>query len=79
MNRERELAKAFVDLADTYAPQFDPLYLFTGLVRGCQALLTVDAAAAMIADARGTSKTMAATDEEAAFVQLMQLQTGRGP
>ncbi|OQR62024.1 hypothetical protein B6E66_21685 [Streptomyces maremycinicus] len=79
MNREQELAKAFVDLADTYAPQFDPLYLFDRLVHSCRQLLEVDAAAVMIADARGTLKTMAATEEEAAFVELMQTQTGRGP
>jgi len=30
MNRERELAKTFVDLADTCAPQFDPYTSSTG-------------------------------------------------
>lgn len=79
MNRERELAKAFVDLSDTYASEFDPLHLFHRLVHACQGLLEVDAAAVMIADARGGLKTMAATDEEAAFVELLQTQTGRGP
>ncbi|KAA0920542.1 GAF and ANTAR domain-containing protein [Streptomyces apricus] len=79
MNRERELAKAFVDLTDTYAPDFDPLRLFDRLVHACRALLDVDAVAVMIADARGTLKTMAATEDEAAFIELMQMQTGRGP
>ncbi|MFH9707017.1 GAF domain-containing protein [Streptomyces luteogriseus] len=79
MNRERELAKAFVDLADTYAPDFDPLRLFSQLVHSCRGLLDVDAAAVMVADARGTLKTMAATEDEAAFIELMQMQTGRGP
>ena len=79
MNRERELATAFVGLADTYAPDFDPLRLFDRLVHSCRSLLGVDAAAVMIADARGTLKTMAATEDEAAFIELMQLQTGRGP
>ncbi|MEU3859750.1 GAF and ANTAR domain-containing protein [Streptomyces sp. NPDC028722] len=79
MNRERELATAFVDLADTYAPGFDPLRLFHRLVHTCRGLLAVDAAAVMIADARGTLKTMAATEEEAAFIELMQMQTGSGP
>ncbi|MFG2794754.1 GAF domain-containing protein [Streptomyces sp. NPDC048419] len=79
MNRERELAQAFVGLADTYAPDFDPLRLFDRLVHICRRLLDVDAAAVMIADARGTLKTMAATEDEAAFIELMQLQTGRGP
>ncbi|MFD4259933.1 GAF and ANTAR domain-containing protein [Streptomyces sp. NPDC058534] len=79
MNRERELAKAFVDLSDTYAPEFDPLHLFHRLVHACKGLLQVDAAAVMIADARGSLKTMAATDEGAAFVELLQTQTGHGP
>ena len=79
MNRERELATAFLGLADTFAPDFDPLRLFDRLVRTCRSLLDVDAAAVMIADARGTLKTMAATEDEAAFIELMQLQTGRGP
>jgi transcriptional regulator with GAF, ATPase, and Fis domain len=79
MNRERELAQAFVGLADTYAPDFDPLRLFDRLVRACRSLLDVDAVAVMMADARGTLKTMAATEDEAAFIELMQLQTGRGP
>ncbi|MGV9628043.1 GAF and ANTAR domain-containing protein [Streptomyces sp. NPDC003487] len=79
MNRERELAQAFVDLADTYAAEFDPLRLFDRLVHTCQALLDVAAAAVMMADARGTLTTMAATEEEAAFIELLQMQTGRGP
>ncbi|MBK3575675.1 hypothetical protein JHN63_18010 [Streptomyces sp. MBT65] len=79
MNREREVVKAFVELADTYAPDFDPLHLFDRLVQSCRQLLDVDAVAVMIADARGTLKTMAATDDEAAFIELMQMQTGRGP
>src|SRR4051812_1297801 len=79
MNRERELATAFVGLADTYASDFDPLRLFDRLVHTCRSLLGVDAAAVMIADVRGTLKTMAATEDEAAFMELMQMQTGRGP
>lgn len=79
MNRERELATAFVGLADTYAPDFDPLRLFDRLVHTCRRLLDVDAAAVMIADAGGTLKTMAATEDGAAFIELMQMQTGHGP
>ncbi|GGW67600.1 MULTISPECIES: GAF and ANTAR domain-containing protein [Streptomyces] len=79
MNRERELAQAFVDLADTYASDFDPLVLFSRLVHTCRGRLEVDAAAVMIADGRGTLKTMAATEDGAAFIELLQTQTGRGP
>ncbi|MFD6173784.1 GAF domain-containing protein [Streptomyces coeruleorubidus] len=79
MNRERRLAQAFVVLADTYAAEFDPLHLFHRLVHTCQDLLDVDEAAVMIADARGTLKTMATTDEDEVFAELLRLQNGHGP
>lgn len=79
MNRERELAQAFVALSDTYAAEFDPLQLFHHLVQACRDLLDVDAAAVMVADARGRLKTMAMTDEDAAVAELLQVQSGRGP
>ncbi|HSX99375.1 MAG TPA: GAF domain-containing protein [Streptomyces sp.] len=79
MNRELQLAQAFVALSDTYASDFDPLRLFHRLVHTCRALLDTDAAAVMIADARGSLRTMAATDEEAAFAEMLQAQTGHGP
>lgn len=79
MNRERQLAQAFLALSDTYAAEFDPLHLFHSLVHACQDLLDVDAAAVMIADARGGLRTMASTDEDAAFTELLQLQSGNGP
>jgi transcriptional regulator with GAF, ATPase, and Fis domain len=55
------------------------LRLFDRLVHTCRSLLGVDAVAVMVADVRGTLKTMAATEDEAAFMELMQMQTGRGP
>ncbi|MFJ6087810.1 GAF domain-containing protein [Streptomyces sp. NPDC092369] len=79
MSRERQLAEAFVALSDTYAPQFDPLSLFHRLVHSCRDLLDVNAAAVMIADGRGDLKTMATTDEDAAFAELLQKHNGRGP
>ncbi|MFE9764071.1 GAF domain-containing protein [Streptomyces sp. NPDC005808] len=39
----------------------------------------MDAAAVMIADARGSLRTMATTDEDGAFAELLQLQNGQGP
>ncbi|MEU9919542.1 hypothetical protein [Streptomyces sp. NPDC051001] len=54
MNREHGRAKAFIDLAGTYAPQFDPLHLFGLLVHRCQQLLEVDAAAVWTAIAPAT-------------------------
>jgi transcriptional regulator with GAF, ATPase, and Fis domain len=79
MNRERQVTQAFLALSDTYTAEFDPLHLFHRLVHTCQNLVDVDAAAVMIADARGGLKTMASTDEDAAFAELLQLQNGHGP
>ncbi|MFJ8827480.1 GAF and ANTAR domain-containing protein [Streptomyces sp. NPDC102467] len=79
MSREQQLARAFVALADTVSPGFDPLALFETLVGDCVQLLDVQASAVMMADARGGLRTMAASDEQAAFLELLQLQTGRGP
>ncbi|WP_416968053.1 GAF domain-containing protein [Streptomyces sp. 4F14] len=79
MNRERQLVRAFVALSDTYAAEFDPLHLFHRLVHTCQDLLDVDAAAVMIADARGGLRTMAATADGSAFADLLHLQNGHGP
>ncbi|MFG2459142.1 GAF and ANTAR domain-containing protein [Streptomyces sp. NPDC048523] len=79
MNRERQLTQAFLALTDTYTPEFDPLHLFHHLVHACHDLLDTDAAAVMIADARGSLRTMASTNEEAAFTELLQTQSGHGP
>jgi hypothetical protein len=79
MSREQQLVRAFVALADTVSPDFDPLALFEILVADCVRFLDVDASAVMMADARGGLRTMAASDEQAAFLELLQLQTGRGP
>ncbi|USQ89237.1 GAF and ANTAR domain-containing protein [Streptomyces phaeoluteigriseus] len=39
----------------------------------------VDAAAVTVAEGRGTLKTMAATEDRAAFIEPLRMQTGRGP
>lgn len=79
MTREQRLATAFVGLADTFSEDFDPLGLFQRLVGHCVSLLDIDAAAVMVTDARGMLRTMAASTEEAAFLELLQLQSGSGP
>ncbi|WP_406456645.1 hypothetical protein OH768_23535 [Streptomyces sp. NBC_01622] len=69
MNRERQLAQAFVVLADTMPRGSTPLRLFHCLVHACRDLLDVDAAAVMIADAHGSLRTMATTDEDARWLR----------
>ncbi|MFR9676524.1 GAF and ANTAR domain-containing protein [Streptomyces sp. TR06-5] len=79
MSRERQLARAFVGLADTLSEQFDPLHLFHRLVGNCEELLEVDSAAVLMADARGVLRTMAASRDEANLLELLRLQDGHGP
>ncbi|MFJ8160356.1 GAF and ANTAR domain-containing protein [Streptomyces sp. NPDC096136] len=79
MTREQQLARAFVSLADTLAPDFDPLSLFDGLVGHCVGLLDADAGGVMMGDARGGLRIMAASGEDAVLLELLQLQTGSGP
>ncbi|MEU6866171.1 GAF domain-containing protein [Streptomyces sp. NPDC046876] len=79
MTRERELARAFVSLADTLAPGFDPLRLFDELVTQCVALLDANAGGVLMGDARGGLRVMAASHEEAAQLELLQLTGDGGP
>ncbi|MET7765986.1 GAF and ANTAR domain-containing protein [Streptomyces sp. NPDC005393] len=79
MSREQRLARAFVSLSDTLSDDFDPLMLFHRLVDDCVTFLDVDAAGVMMADARGGLRVMASSSEEAAFLELLQLQGGAGP
>lgn len=79
MSREQQVSRAFVTLADTLTDDFDPLALFQRLVEHCTGLLAVDAAGVMMKDARGSLRTMAASSEEAALLELLQLQNSSGP
>lgn len=79
MNREQQLAGAFVGLADTLADDFDPVVLLDRLAEHCVDLLGADASGVMMATARGGLRTMAVTDDSAALFELFQLQTGQGP
>ncbi|WP_346166470.1 GAF and ANTAR domain-containing protein [Streptomyces javensis] len=79
MSREQQLARAFVSLSDTLSDDFDPLTLFHRLVGDCVTFLDADAAAVMMADARGGLRIMASSSEDATFLELLQLQSGSGP
>lgn len=79
MSREQKLTRALVGLADTLAADFDPLSLFHRLVQGCVEVLDVEAAAVIIGDRRGRLRTMAASQDEAAFLGMLQSQADAGP
>lgn len=79
VTRERQLAEAFVDAADTLVDDFDVIDFLHTLAERCVQLLDVDAAGLMLADQRGTLHATAASAENARLLELFELQTDAGP
>jgi len=79
MNREQQLAEAFVGLTDTLADDIDPVMLMERLARHCVEIIGSDAVGIMMATSRGDLRTMAVTDERTGFLELLELQAGEGP
>lgn len=77
--REQLASEAFVALADTLVDDYDVIDLLDRLVGYCVALLAVDAAGLMLADARRELRVVAASSEDAELMELMQLQADEGP
>jgi GAF domain-containing protein len=78
-DRVAELAQAFVELAGALADGYDVVELLDRLVQRCVHLLAVDAVGLVLADASGTLKVMAATSEQARFLEVLQLHVDSGP
>jgi transcriptional regulator with GAF, ATPase, and Fis domain len=79
MTRERLLAEAFVDAADTLVEDFDVIEFLHTLAENCVRLLDVDAAGIMIAGPGGTLHPAASSTENARLLELFELQTDAGP
>ena len=78
-DRERMLAAAFVEVADTLVRDFDVPDFLHGLANRCVQLLGVDAAGLMLADRQGTLEVIASSSEQMRLVELFQLQNDQGP
>lgn len=78
-DRERLLAAAFVEVADTLVTDFDVPDFLHGLADRCVQLLGADAAGLMLADQRGTLEVIASSSEQMRLVELFQLQNDQGP
>ena len=79
MAREKELAVAFVDLADTLVSDYDVADLLYRLVEHSVRLLDVAEAGLLLTDQRAGLHVMASSDEKTKLLELFQLQADEGP
>ena len=77
--RERLLSSAFVGLADTLVDDYDIIDLLDRLVGHSIDLLAADAAGILLADAQGSLRVVASSNEDAELMELLQLQADQGP
>lgn len=78
-DRERQVSRAFVALADTLVDDFDIIDLLVELVEQAVFLLAADAAGILLGDARRELRVVAASSEDAETMELLQLQADQGP
>ncbi|MEV0457102.1 GAF and ANTAR domain-containing protein [Catellatospora methionotrophica] len=76
---ERQLAEAFVELADTLVDDFDLMDFLHQVTVRCAQVLGVAAAGVLLSDQRGALRVAAASTEQTRLLELLQLQTDEGP
>ncbi|WP_436499887.1 GAF and ANTAR domain-containing protein [Actinokineospora sp. HUAS TT18] len=77
--REHQVARTFVELADTLVDEFDLTDFLHMLVDHCVDLLDVTAAGVMLSDGRGNVRMAAASSERSELLALFAADTGDGP
>jgi ANTAR domain/GAF domain len=77
--REELVSRAFVTLADTLVDEYDVIELLNRLADFAVQLLPADAAGIVLGDARRELRAVAASDEAAHVMELLQLQSDEGP
>lgn len=78
-NREQELARTFVMLADSLVEDYDVVDLLDRLAAACVRLLGVTAAGLLIIDQQGHLAVIASSSEETRLLEAFQLQNDQGP
>jgi GAF domain-containing protein len=79
VNREAQLSRVFVELADTLVADFDVVDFLHTLTLRCVDLFPVDAAGLMLADPRSELRPVAASAEQVQMLELFELQSEEGP
>jgi ANTAR domain/GAF domain len=79
MPREQRMAEVFVELADTLVADFDLIDFLHRLAERCVEILEVDAAGIMLTDQADQLRVVAASSEQTRLLELLQLQSDRGP
>ena len=77
--REQLLSKAFVGLADTLVDDYDVIELLDRLVGYSVELLAAEAAGILLADSQRILRVVAASQEDAEVMEMLQLQAAQGP
>ncbi|MCU1641323.1 MAG: transcriptional regulator [Nocardia sp.] len=77
--RESRLLDAFVQMADTLVDDYDVVDVLHELVSQCVQLFDAAAAGILMSDQRGGLQMLASSTEQAAMLELYQIQTSEGP
>ncbi len=79
MIASEQLARVFVEMADTLVDEFDLIEFLQMVTSQTSELLDARAAGLLLADPKGGLQLMAASDERAEMVELFQVQAHEGP
>jgi GAF domain-containing protein len=79
VGREAQMARTFVELADTMVKDFDLVEMTQMLVERCVMLFGATAAGLLLADADGTLGVVSSSSDQLRTVELFELQSREGP
>jgi ANTAR domain/GAF domain len=79
MADQQRLSRVFVELADTLVTDFDVVELMTVLAHRCVELLGASDAGVVLADERGSLRSVASSHESARLLDVFEIQNQEGP
>jgi hypothetical protein len=79
MDDQQRLSRVFVELADTLVTDFDVVDFMTVLAHRCVELLGASEAGVVLADERGSLRSVASSHESARLLDLFEIQNQEGP